>query len=47
MLSQGLDAEQGLIPPGSFPIRQEFIAAKRGPLSDYAVNVLMRGTPER
>src|ERR1700760_327976 len=34
MLSQGLDAEQGLVPPGSLPIRQELIAPEFGPLSD-------------
>jgi hypothetical protein len=36
MLSQGLDAKQGLIPSGSLPIRQQFIVPESSPLPDKA-----------
>jgi len=36
MLSQWLDTEQRLVPPGPVPIRQQFIVTEIGPLSDKA-----------
>jgi hypothetical protein len=34
MLRQRLDAEQGLIPPCAFPVRQDLIVAEASPFPD-------------